>query len=218
MKETEIAQDVVNYLTEYDLYYEVWDVDIIAKMNNILTAIEVKTTLNFKVIEQAFNNKDAFHYSYIAVPFAKNRHFQYQICEDYGIGVLEFYYSDYKNKLNRVRERVKPKLNRHAHAIKRIKLTEEDKKSIPGASGKDGTTRTAFKITLERIEEYVLRHSGCTIKELFDSIDHHYESFSSARSSTYTYIRNGVIKNIYLDDGKLYSNGFAKTECGGKNY
>jgi hypothetical protein len=208
MKETEIAQDVVEYLKDYDLYFEVMDVDIIAKSGNILTSVEVKTSLNFKVIEQAFYNKNHFHYSYIAVPRSKNRSFAYQICRDYGIGVIELYYhKNYKNevKLYDIREVEKPKLNRKAFN-NHIRLTAEDKKSIPGASGKDGTTRTAFKITVEAIEEYVQRHPGCTIKDLFNNIDHHYSSLTSARGSMYTYLNNGVISSVRLIDGKLYLN------------
>lgn len=203
MKETEFAKYVVNYFKDYDLYYEVWDVDIIAKMDNILTAIEVKTTLNFKVIEQAYRNRENFHYSYVAVPFAKNRYFQEKICTDYGIGLLVFEFSKETGKLCDVREKARPKFNRRA-ITKHIPLTAEDKKSIPGASGKSGTTRTAFKITLEYIEEYVQRHPGCTFKELFENIDHHYYSIASARNSTYQYITKGIIKNIIISNGKLY--------------
>jgi hypothetical protein len=204
MKETEVAKDVINYLSDYDLYYEVMDVDIIAKLDNILTAVEVKVTMNFKVIEQAYNNLIHFHYSYIAVPFGKFRNFQYRICKDYGIGVLELRYNPYNGKLNDINERVKPKFNRHAFT-KHIVLTPEDKKSIAGASGKDGTTRTSFKITLEAINEYVSRHEGCTFKELFDNINHHYHNFTSARNATYKWIREGIINTIYVDNGKIYT-------------
>lgn len=203
MKETEIAQDVVNYLSDYDLYFEVYDVDIIAKLGNILTAIEVKINLNFKVIEQAYRNKTMHHYSYIAVPYARDRQFAYGICRDYGIGVLEVKYCPIRGKFQYVHETVRPKLNRKAFT-KHIKLTQEDKKSVPGASGSDGTTRTSFKITLEEMERYIKRHQGCTFKELFDNIDHHYSGFTSARGSTYQWIKRGVIKNIYVKNGKLY--------------
>ena len=203
MKETELAQDIITYFDKFDLYFEIWDVDIIAKSGNIITGVETKTTLNFKVIEQAFRNKSYCHYSYIAVPFAKNRSFQYQICKDYGIGILEATYSEFNGKLCDIRERVKPKLNRMA-VTKNLPLTDESKKSIPGASGKAGTTITAFKITVQNMEYYIARHPGCTFKELFNNIDHHYSSFSSARGSIYEWMRRGIIDTIYSSNGKLY--------------
>lgn len=204
MKETELAQDVVNFLNDYDLYYEVWDVDIIAKMGNILTAVEVKTILNFKVIEQAFKNRNLFNYSYIAVPYAKYRNFQYKICEDYGIGVLQLTYSRYNGRLLDVEEIVKPKLNRKAYAIKTIKLTLEDKKSIPGASGRDGTTRTAFKITIENMVSYIKRHPECTLKKCLEDIDFHWANMASAKGCVYARINEGIIKEFRLENGKLY--------------
>lgn len=206
MKEVELAKDVVKYLENYDLYFEVLDMDIVAKSGNILTSVEVKTNLNFKVIEQAKRNKSYCHYSYIAIPYAKNRMFAYSICDNLGIGVLEIEYSKFNNKAY-IRETVRPKVNRVVIS-KFIKshLTPEKKENVPGASGSDGTTITAFKMTLDRMEEYIERHPGCTFKELFDNIDHHYYSFTSARGSTYQWINKGVIKSIYVSNGKLYLN------------
>lgn len=203
MKETELAQDVVNYLSDYDLYFEVWDVDIIAKMGNIFTSVEVKTLFNFKVIEQGFKNRKIFHYSYIAIPYCENRNFKHKICRDFGIGVLTLHYNR-KGKLLDIQETIKPKLNRKASAPSKIKLTEEDKKSIPGASGRDGTTRTAFVITVELIKEYIARHQGCTFDELFTHINHHYYTLSSMKSCLYTYVRDEVIRGISIDKGRLY--------------
>ena len=203
MKETEVAKHIVDYLSGFDLYFEVpfGDVDIVMKQDNIFTAIEVKVRLNFKVVEQAYMNVRNYNYSYIAVPNGKDRSFAYQICEHYGIGVLEVYF--HNGKFSSVTEKIKPKFNRKS-LTKYIHLNDEMKKSIPGASGSDGTTRTAFKITLENIEEYVSRHSGCKIQEVFENINHHYYSISSAKNSIYKWIREGIIKSLYIDNGKLY--------------
>ena len=109
MKETELAQKFINSLSDiYDLYFEVGTMDIVGKQGNIVTAIEVKKQLNFKVIEQAYYNIPNANYSYIAVPQQyKQNNFAYTICETFGIGVL-LYNEDYDS----VYERIKPKLNR----------------------------------------------------------------------------------------------------------
>ncbi len=63
MTEAELAQKFVEYLQDqYELYFEVEGVDIVAKNGHILIAVEVKTSLNFRVIEQAYKSK-VFNYA-----------------------------------------------------------------------------------------------------------------------------------------------------------
>ena len=47
MKESDLAKFFIDYLSCYDLYFEIpmLNVDIVAKHNNILMAFEVKTSL-----------------------------------------------------------------------------------------------------------------------------------------------------------------------------
>ena len=113
MKETELAQKFVEYLKIYDLYFEVdyyRSVDIVALNGNISIALEVKTSFNFKVFEQALENRNHFNYSYIAIPDFRDDSIQRKLCEDYGIGLLAY---DSKRGYGDVREYVHPKLNRH---------------------------------------------------------------------------------------------------------
>lgn len=206
MKETELAQKFVEYLSDmYDLYFEVGLTDIVGKKDNIVINVEVKKTLNFKVIQQAYNNIRSSHYSYIAVPrkSAINNPFALIICEKFGIGVLLY---DENFAYTKVYEKVKPKLNRHAYTKYAKKLTEDSmyKRTTPGA--KSGDTITAFSVTVENLESYVSRHNGCAIKEALDNISHHYGSISSAKSSIISYIDRGIIKNIKREGNKLYIN------------
>lgn len=194
MKEVELAQKFVEYLKDsYDLYYEVRDVDIIGKAGNILIGVEVKTSLNFKVIEQAYANRTMVNYSYIAVLWSRNSDFQHKICKVYGIGVLS-----YRDTDGRVREEVKPLLQRRAYT-KWFKPHPDLKRSKPGSPSGTGVI-SAFNITVENIERYVRRHPGCTIKEVFGGIDCHYESFSSMRGSIYKYIHGGIIPTIKIEN------------------
>ena len=205
-KETDLAKYFVEYLSCYDLYFEVGAlsgcVDIVALNGNIMMAYEVKTSLNFKVIEQAYGNKEAFHYSYICVPNARDNHFQLQICRDYGIGVLVF------NKYGRydyhweILERVKPQLNRKA-ITKYNRLHEYMKGSVPGCAS-SGDRVTPFKITVENMERFVRLHPGCSLKEMITGISHHYSSDRTGISSSYQWLRRGVIKTVELKDGKMY--------------
>jgi len=115
MKETELAQFFVTYLSCYDLYFEVdyhRCVDIVGILDKkISVAVETKLHLNFDVIEQARYNKQHFNFSYIAVPLNNGiSGIQRDICTMFGIGILTY---DYRNSRFPVSEYLAPKLNRH---------------------------------------------------------------------------------------------------------
>lgn len=219
MKETDLAKYFIDYLSCYDLYFEVdygRCVDIVAVADKFSIAVEVKTSFNFKVLEQAVGNKRLFNYSYIAVPDFKDDYFQKQLCEDYGVGLLLL-----KTKIDRrydkdtdkiiekevfsVLEIVKPKLNRHASRNKLLpRLHEFSKTSIAGSKSGDGGKITAFGITIENLERYVSRNRGCTLAEAAKNISHHYGSNKAACANIYQWIRTGVVTCVKYENKKLY--------------
>jgi len=206
MKETELAKYFIEYLSCYDLYFEVGAlsgcVDIVAVNNKIMMAYEVKTSFNFKVIEQAIGNKLAFHYSYVCVPYHKDNYFQIKICQDYGIGVLVFNQYGMRNHHWEITEKVPPRFNRKA-ITKHNRLHEYQKRSIAGCAS-SGDRITPFKITVENMLRYVRLHPGCSMKEMMSGISHHYSSDKAAASTAAQWLRNGVIKGIEIKDRKLY--------------
>lgn len=201
MKETELAQKFVEYLSAFDLYFEVdyhRSVDIVAISENISSAFEVKNTFNFKVFEQALGNKPHFNYSYICVPSFNDWIIQRKLCEDYGIGLLVYEERGY----NDIRELVHPKLNRHTNNKRLFAgLHERNKRSLPGSKSGDSLKITAFGVTVENAVRYVRRHPGCTLKEMVDNIGHHYDSNILARKNLYQWIYKGVIKEIIWQPG-----------------
>lgn len=207
MKETELAQKFVDYLSCYDLYFEVnyyRSVDIVAIAEKYSIAIEVKTTFNFKVLEQAIENAKHFNFSYIACPRFDGE-IQNRLCGDYGIGLL----TD-NNKYNyyggvTIREEVAPKLNRHAK-LSHLKgrLCDRHKLSLPGSKSGDTTKITAFGVTKESAIRFVMRKNGCTMRELVDGITHHYRSDKAAIANLYQWINAGVIKELEIKDRKVY--------------
>ena len=204
MKETDLAQKFVDYLSCYDLYFEVNSlggcVDIVAVTpSKVVIAYEVKTSFNFKVIEQAYYNKPYFHLSYIAIPYSRLLYIQEQICRDYGIGLIRYNPHNYKNTIEQI---IAPALNRKA-PINRLRLHEYQKRSIPGSSS-NGDRITPFKITVENMVHYVKRYPGCSMKQMFSEISHHYHSDKGAITSTYQWLRRGIINEVVLRDGKLF--------------
>lgn len=205
MKETDLAQHFVNYFSCYDLYFEVdygRCVDIVAMAEKFAIAIEVKTSFNFKVLEQAIENKERFHYSYIAVPMFNDNHFQKQLCKDYGIGLLVFFPEN-----SSVRCIVSPKLNRKAHAGNIYKyLHQYSKDSLPGSKNGEGTKMTAFSITVDNLLMAVQREPGKPFKYIIEKFNHHYHSDAAAIACIRQWINHGVITCVKIIDNKLYPN------------
>lgn len=204
MKETELAKIFVDYLSCYDLYFEVdyhRCIDIVAIDNNISMAYEVKTTFNFKVLEQAIANRRHFNYSYICVPNFFDSSFQEKLCEDYGIGLIMFS-SD--PRYEKFQLRAHPKINRHAR-IKDLKerLSEINKKAIPGSKNGESEKITAFGKTVESLCLYVRRNPGCTLKDTIENCSHHYSSNHAARACLSKWIRKGIIKDVSIENGRV---------------
>ena len=203
MKETDLAQHFVNYFSCYELYFEVdygRCVDIVAIAEKFAIAIEVKTSFNFKVLEQAIENKEMFHYSYIAVPKFKDPEFQKRLCRDYGIGLLVFD-EQYKS----VKCIVPPKLNRKAYTKKLDKaLHEYCKNSLPGSKNGDTMKITAFSITVDSLLFAVKRNPGKPLKSIIEMIDHHYSSDKTAVACIRQWLDKGIITCVKLENGKLY--------------
>jgi len=208
MTEVELAQKFINYLSDqYEIYKEVpagGIIDIVAVSGIIKIGVEVKTSLNFDVLEQAFSNKRFCHYSYAAVPFSPNRSFSLKICEDYGIGLLTWNKRDWKG--SGIKEDVKPKFNR---SVRTLKLEEWMKRSVAGSQN---DRMTAFKVTIENMANHILRYPGCSLSDCLKEVDYHWNTFSSAKSCAYQWIRNGVIKEFTLIDNKLQLTEYGKTK------
>jgi hypothetical protein len=211
MSESELAQYFVDYLDGFDLYFEAppHHVDIVAISGKKRIAIEVKKQFNFKVIEQAYRNLSWFHLSYVATVPPKRAGFQEKICRDYGIGVLYFHERWLNFSTGAVDEAVTPKFNKISKMmLDYCQYDDYMKKSVPGSSGNEGKVVTAFKMTVWELEKYVKHHPGCSLKDAINGIDHHYSSFTGARSCIAKYIKDGVIDSIYMDQRKLYIKQF----------
>jgi len=139
-----------------------------------------------------------YHYSYACVPFVKNYHFRAEICSHFGIGLLM-----YDPVFNKVIEAVKPRLNRKVWADV-LNPPKYCKRSIAGASSSAGTTVTAFRNTVDRIVQYLARHNGATIDDVYKHGLTHYRTLSSTKSCLAKWISNGVITEFYIDKGRLY--------------
>lgn len=197
--EEELAQHFVNYFSDQDLYFEVpaaGIIDIVVKSGPVITAIEVKNSFSFDVLEQAIKNTNYAHFSYIAVPWSKGRWFQERICKDYGVGLLVFEKCQYEKSGGVIIEKIKPRFNRR---VVKIKLHDYQKRSVPGSQHK---RITAFGHYVERLTQEVRRKpEGMTLKQLFESGFVHYSKISVFKACLADHIKRGVVKNIKLENG-----------------
>ena len=137
----------------------------------------------------------------IFVPYvylSKLKNYEYKslnkILYDNGIGLIEYHYNDFIN------ERIKPNVKKNK--CKALTLFENSKNSIPGC--KHGKRETAFSTTKDNILEYVKNNPGKKLSEIICNIKHHYTSNSNGINSIRQYIKNGIIKELDNDNGKIY--------------
>jgi hypothetical protein len=208
-----LAAAVVSWLADggWEVYQEVETpngrCDIVAVRGPIRWAIEVKTSLNLAVMDQAFRNAAWFHHSSIAVPAPANNQFasprNWQLAHDIGkllgFGVLRIVCFK-GGEAPRVIQDTLPVLNRRPGTIH----LHEEQKNWCAAGSNHGGHFTRFQSTAQRLTSFVKRTPGMSLKEAVKSIDHHYASVPSATGALSKLIRQGVIEGVRLDNGFLF--------------
>lgn len=215
MTEADLALKFIDHFIGFDVYKEVpagGICDIVVDKGVVRLGIEVKISLSFDVIEQAYSRRPYFHYTYIAIPI-KHRvgRIQLMFCKHFGIGILGYRESNYtrfsaKQKQEfgfpeyYIEEHLAPSLNRKPC---KIKLEQYMKRSVAGSQN---SRITAFGFFVEKMTEVVKGEvNGIGMKELFDRIDYkHYRTLSSFKSCLVKYCNNGVIKGVKFESGKFF--------------
>lgn len=210
LTEAYYAEAVVAHFEElgYDVYKEVGfgggsiRADIYCKKGNETIAIEVKTSLNLKVIDQAYRWRPYASKVYVAIPYQKYRYYKIaaQICEDYGFGILSIYREGRHGIKDLIVEKVEALTNREP---KEPELFEEQKDSEAGTNS--GKFVTPFKITCTKLVNLIREKGPMPLKTATSLIKHHYKNDSSANQSLRKMINWGIIKELELfNEGRSY--------------
>ena len=222
-KETEIAAAVLKWLGAdgWDCYPEVsWRgqarADIVAVRGPLLWVIETKTSLGLKVISQAryWLRLGALMAS-IAVPKQRkfrrsgaDRELAKRVCEWLGVGMLTV------GSVGSISEPIPARLHRGNRDLSRRiadYLTPEMKRYTAGNA--ESRYWTPFKETVRRARMHISVNQGCTVKDLVDSIRHHYASSASARQYLVEHILEGRLPGVRAEkDGKIWRLYFEKGE------
>lgn len=159
--------------------------------NGASIVIETKLSFGLAVIEQAFNWQKHANCVYIAVPAATKRSartFGYHVCELLGVGVIEV--DTYLKECGvMVSSKTYPNPKMPA-------LYEEQKMSVAGNANSQYVTQ--FKITRNRIYEYMEKNNCVDLSQLVKEIRHHYASNNSAVGSLRKLLEFNAIKGLKL--------------------
>lgn len=210
--EQEFARKISAWLDGFTVYQEVSYLgrvaDFVVDVNGRGWVIECKKSLGLAVLEQADHwIRMGIRQVSIAVPHARNgtqRRFAVKVASWVGCGVLTVHAA-------RVHEDLAPRINRCPPRRRRGKQYRdildaccEEHKTYCEAGSANGGHYTPFKRTCDRILNAVRRKPGMSIKELVESVDHHYASSASARQSIPRWIEADKIGGVRLErDGKF---------------
>jgi hypothetical protein len=196
MLEQDLAKTIVEWL--HDMKWEVYQevihrktskrADIFAVRGNIRWAIECKTSLSDILLEQANYWIPYSNYTSIVTPGLTRASLVKNFwLEQKGIGWLT---CDTNSKF--VSICLNPKFRRNKIDIKLY----EEQKTFAQAGNANSLFWSPWKRTCQEIYTFVNSHPGCTLKELFANIKHHYRSDSTARSCLTTWLRQGIIPGV----------------------
>ena len=196
-KESDLYQPIKEYLEMGDwvVYSEVEEkrgyrrADIVATRGNQLMVVEMKTTLSFKLLEQAIAWKGSADYIYIAVPRSKVERswIAMEVLERYGIGIIEIDYGKYildkerekRTKLGNIKQKltfgIKASPPKKLLVTKRTtfdNLTEEHKTwALGGSASGNGKYVTSYSLLMFDVYAYLRSMREKDISEGWVSVD-----------------------------------------------
>jgi hypothetical protein len=185
LRESKMFQPIRTWLLS--LGYEVWAevpypygcgvCDIVAKKDDYIIAIEMKTSLTWTVIEQALLSQLFADESYAAVATRPRSHSKMRdgiglLIVNGGIGIIispskneRFLIPNYKSKM----------LERLSHMEP---AGEEDRAGIPQLAG-EGPAQDCYK----RVEQFRADNPGVKWKDIFRAVPNHYSSYRSMQGA-----------------------------------
>lgn len=178
MRETELFEPVKAFLMKTgctEVYGEVANYDVLGIQGVVNTIVEMKTTLSFKVIDQALYARTAAQYVYIAVPHRKGELpcSVREILTANKIGLL--YIKD-----GRATVQIPARFNRVANRMRGERSIRRHIRSFQHelvGGVKSGEKKTDYSVTMENIQRYLRfnrRGRWTTVDDILLSCETHY--------------------------------------------
>jgi hypothetical protein len=205
--ESEMAAVAVAYFNDlgWEVYQEVQassyskiaDIVAVHRDPTVSHIIECKLSMGLKVIDQAIRWKGRANYVSVCVPHCSTGAAQ-RILKYEGIGLLTASSSN-----SGVHEVIRPVFQRKIRNNIAGSLVEKQK-DFALAGNANGRRWTPYQQTCRNIREAVSREPGIILKDLIASIDHHYGTVSSAKTSIRKWADLGQISGVRCEkDGKF---------------
>ncbi|MBO8169981.1 MAG: hypothetical protein H0Z35_12475 [Thermoanaerobacteraceae bacterium] len=205
--------------------------DLVIKNGNIITVVEMKTSLSMTVMEQAFRWKHKVHYVYIAIPKRKqhiNWYAERCLRRD-GIGILEIdmrggryerIYRDHPE--TRVTVLLPAKLHRlkdfwiknWERGLDDIYLVENN--VAGGHAG--GGYNTSYKVMIDEVRrflKYSKKGEWTTVNEILDHVERPHTHYAAPRSSLFKALRE--IETDWCESKKINGRIHFRYSGGEKN-
>lgn len=185
--------------------------DIVARVRAELWIVEVKQTLRLSLITQALERRRLAHRVYVATPSSKYARDVVPLCEEVGIGVLEVSPGsegvsidsyDFSAPAVRVLADGRRWNSRPVELAKALR-PEHKTHAKAGAIGAGGRW-TPFRHTCDQLARLVNDEPGIALKDAITKITHHYRTARSARVALSSWIPEGKVPGVRLENAKLF--------------
>ena len=215
MKESDLYEPVKKFLLENgcsNVYGEVLGFDVLGIHGPINIIVEMKTSLNFKVIEQALRALNYAHYVYIAVPKRKSNlpHFLSMLLKEKKIGLLEVHTFDGKLVADptlpaRYSRLVREWENRYSPNPIRKSIRPYHETQVGGVKG--GESVTDYSVMIKGIKDYLYwdaRRKWVTVEQILDKVETYYSQPKPQVMATLQAKWNSDWCETKIEDGKRY--------------
>ena len=179
MKESELFGPVKKFLLEQgctDVYGEVMNCDVLGINGNINYIVEMKTSLTFKLIDQALKRVRLGQYVYIAIPKRKQAipRCVKEILTSYKIGLIQV--GKRKTMISIPAQYNSLADKRKAYQRIRRQIREHHESQVGGVKKGEGVT--SYSITIDKIKAYMRSRDGewVTVDEILEHCETHYRN------------------------------------------
>jgi hypothetical protein len=219
--ETELAAAIVAWLRQeqWEVYQEVQlsygssIADIIAVRDPVVWVIETKRSLTLEAINQAERWHYYAHLASVAVPKRKRDGRPLagaRVCRLLGVGLL-CVQPPSRWQAAEVIEEQRSRFDRRSSVKRTRQALCEEHKTFAAAGNAECRRWSPWRATCEELRKSVERAPGMSLKEAIESIETHYHSQASARSSLSHWLQVGKIDGVRCErDGRylrLYPSG-----------
>lgn len=189
--------------------------DIVAIHGKVVTVIELKTSLSLDLIEQAFGWKRHAHRIFVGVPKPKRclNEFACRLLRNEGIGILTVDMDiDGADRFGHWRDDAwtgveckshnAPKINRRISDLLTKVLTDEYKNGPPGGHAGGGYV-TNYKLTMQRVREFMKYRRWLRIEDILEQVETHYSAPKQSLATALTTIETDWCERK-KENGRIY--------------